>query len=210
MKNKVLGILALIFIFSMLCVFMVSGGYFYLRRNIGASENLVSEVPYTFSEPEEEGILVECGGRQVFFYLNFNDSCLSIVFPPHLDQTAKEVYGYPINHTVRSDDSLLVEAIDELNGIELTQGGESLRYTGVQVTEMLSYMADTIEMEREILTALTQKIAQNGFDRQSFLELIENSETDLTVPECYFWSDYLIALCKNVNFVNSYEICKYA
>ena len=46
------------------------------------------------------------------------------------------------------------------------------------------------------------KIAQNGFSKKDFLYVIENSETNLTVPDCYYWSDSIEAVCKTVVIVN--------
>ncbi len=173
-----------------------------MRRNIGVTENVVSDEPYRFSEPEDKGVLVNCGGRQVFFYLDFTDSRLTVVFPPDGQEKTDPVYGYPVNYAVTAGDALLSAVIDDVDGIELEIDGEPLRYTGVQVTEMLSYMAEPRETERAVLAALFEKIAQNGLDREQFLKWLESAETDLTVPDCYFWSEYLDTLCQNAQFVN--------
>ena len=31
---------------------------------------------------------------------------------------------------------------------------------------------------------------------------IENSETNLTIPDCYYWSDNIQKLCKNLRVIN--------
>jgi len=92
--------------------------------------------------------------------------------------------------------------VDILGGIEMSDGEEVLRYTGVQISDMLSRNADSDAISREIILKLVEKIEKTGFQNEDFLYIIENSNTDLTVPDCYYWPEYISAICGNVQIVN--------
>ena len=192
----------MIFIFSMLCVFMVSGGYFYLRRNIGAAESPVSDVPYTFSEPQNSGILVECSGRKVYLYLDFSNERVTVIFPKILEEDERELYGYSIDYTLMITEPALAGLIDEVGGVDLEWEGEELRYTGVQVTDYLSRRPTPQSAEKTLIAALCERISEIGISKEYLVKMVQNGETDLTVPDCYFWSEWLPSLCQNVNFVD--------
>ena len=74
--------------------------------------------------------------------------------------------------------------------------------TGEQVVDYLTTSSDYYERKRQIIRIIAQKISSTGFSKEDFLYIIENSETSLTVPDCYFWSDYITELCKTVKIIN--------
>ncbi|MGN0492471.1 MAG: hypothetical protein ACI4F7_02395 [Acutalibacteraceae bacterium] len=201
MKRKIFGIIKLIVLCIICCSLFVGGGYFYLRKNFKEAENKVSSVPYSFSAPESKGIMLDICGSLTFLYLDFEEERLTVIVPPEKEYT-DEIFGYPVDFTVTTDYRLVSAIIDYADGIELNLNGETLRYTGVQVYDILSRTVDTSELKRKIITALLEKIGENGIDGEVFGYIIQNTETDLTVPDCYYWEKYIARLCKNGGIIN--------
>lgn len=185
----------------MSCTVFVSSGYLYLRRSFKPAKGDASKIPYTFSAPENKGIMTELCSDLTFFYLDFEDEKLTVIIPPD-SFSSDEIYGYPIDFKIKSDYSLLAAVIDYAGGIELSDGDTVLRYTGVQISDILSRTADISELKRDIINALIAQIAENGIDGEVFKFIIENTETDLTVPDCFNWEQYLEKLCRNGGIIN--------
>lgn len=185
----------------MSCALFVGGGYIYLHRSFKPAKGNASKIPYTFSAPDNKGIMTELCGDPTFLYFNFEDEKLTVIIPPDSDYR-DEIYGYPIDFKVKSDYSLLAAVIDYAGGIELSDGDTVLRYTGVQISDMLSRTADISELKRNIITALIAQIAESGIDEEVFSYIIENTETNLTVPDCFNWAQYMNKLCRNGGIIN--------
>lgn len=183
------------------CSLFVGSGYFYLRQNFKEAENKVSSVPYSFSAPENKGIMLDICDSLTFLYLDFSDERLKIIIPS-VKEYGEEIFGYPIDFTVKTDYRFVSRIIDCADGIELNLEGETLRYTGVQISDILSRTVDTSELKREITTALLNKIGENGLDSEFFDFLVESTDTDITVPDCYYWEKYISKLCKNGGIIN--------
>ena len=96
------------------------------------------------------------------------------------------------------DYTLVAGIVDAVGGIELEYGDEELFYTGVQVENILTSKIIDTDTRAEIIEKILSKIAKNGFFREDFLYLTENSETNLTVPDCYYWQDFISDVCKTV------------
>lgn len=187
-----------------LCVgiIFVGTGYFYLDKKLSPAENKTESVPYVQSAPESVGVNFLMGGRGILAYMNFSERQLSIVFDDKGISTGGILYGYSVDYTVDSNLDLLAGIIDILGGIELENGDEILRYTGVQISDKLSRDANSGELIRQIIFKIAKKIEETGFPNDVFLYIIENSDTDLTMPICYFWAEYIPLLCRNVQIVN--------
>ena len=183
------------------CSLFVGGGYLYLQKSFKETENKVSSVPYSFSAPEDKGIMLDVCGSLTFFYLDFEDERLTVIIPPRTEYE-EEIFGYPIDFTVKTDYGFVASAVDSADGIELNINGETLRFTGVQVADILSRTVDTLELKRQIITALLNKIGENGIDGEFFTFLVESTDTDITVPDCYYWEKYITKLCKNGGIIN--------
>lgn len=179
----------------------VGVGYFYLDSNTKEqTQNEALSVPYAYV-PESAGVLFDISGNKTLFYLDFEEKSVSVVIADGINEEQEELYGYPIDYTIKSDYNLLAGIIDAVGGIELKSGEEQLAFTGVQVVETLTTTPESEELRREIIAKILSKIAIDGFSRQDFLYIIENSETNLTVPACYYWQDYINELCKTVRNV---------
>lgn len=201
MKRKIFGMFKLLILCLICCSLFVGGGYLYLQKNFKETENKVSSVPYSFSAPENRGIMLDVCGSLTFFYLDFEDERLTVIIPPETEYE-EEIFGYPIDFTVKTDYGFVASAVDSADGIELNINGETLRFTGVQVADILSRTVDTSELKRQIITALLKKIGENGIDSEFFTFLVDSTDTDITVPDCYYWGKYITKLCKNGGIIN--------
>lgn len=203
MKAKFLRVLRVIVICIFSCAVFVSSGYFYLKSNIKETEKNESEIPYTSPDPENSGVMLDIAGNKTFMYFDFTDEKLSVMIPDNIiDSSADIIYGYPVNYNIKADYKFVSDIIDFIDGINLTVNNETLRYTGVQVTEMLTHTSDDGEFKRTVLTEIMKKISEYGFKKENFIYIIENSETNLTVPDCYYWCDYMKKICKNGRVIN--------
>ena len=205
MKKKTFGIFKGLFVCFGCGVIFVLTGYLYLSANIGdiPAENKTESVPYAPSQPENAGVLLDIAGSAVFFYLDFETERLPVMV---IDQTADlsqdSYYGYPSHYKITADYSFLAGLIDRIDGIELVIDGEKLRYTGVQTVDLIARTAETYELKKQVISAAFEKIAKTGFSKSDFVYIIENSETNLTVPDCYYWADYLPEMCGGGGVIN--------
>lgn len=187
---------------SLLCLAVfVSVGYFYLESANKPAETKQESVPY-YQIPESRGVMLEIGESRILFYFDFEGEALSVVFAEEFSEDETVIYGYSADYTIETDYSVLEGIIDTLGGVDLTVGEEALNYTGAQVSEILNTTVDKTFLKRDITEKILSSIAQKGISIDDFVFIIENSETALTVPDCYFWAEYMAVLCKNVRFVN--------
>lgn len=187
-----------------LCVgiIFVGLGYFYLDKKLEPADNKTSSVPYTRSLPENTGIKFKMGGKGLLVYMDFEQEQLSLIFDDRDTSVGGMLYGYSVDYIVEGDFDLLAGIIDILGGIELEMENEVLRYTGVQISDLLSIQSGSDTLMREIILKLTEKVKESGFKTEDFVYIIKNSNTNLTVPDCYYWSEYIGGLCENVQMVN--------
>lgn len=183
------------------CALLIGGGYLYLRQSFRPTEGQASEIPYTFSLPDNKGILFDIAGNRAFVYLDFTNGKLSVIIPQaeDFDPTA---YGYSGDFKVNGDMSVLAEIIDCSGGITLTDNGERVRYTGVQISDIMSRSTDSEKMLRTVIPAIMQSVAENGIEDGAFNRIIDKADTDLTVPDCCMWQNYISKLCKNGVIIN--------
>ena len=62
------------------------------------------------------------------------------------------------------------------------------------------YDVNSLEM---IISSLFLKISQQGVGADFFNSIITNSKTDLKLPDCYFWTDNMAEVSKNLIFLNN-------
>ena len=202
MKKKIKTILGTVIICTLCCAVFVGMGYFYLDSKLQDVKQNVQSVPYFSDEPDNVGMMIEIEGQKTFFFLDFYYKGVNVIYDADDLIENGNIMGYQIDHYILADYSLLEGIIDIVGGIELENGSEALRYTGVQITDMLSTSVDYDNLERMVIKKIIKKISENGFQKEDFLYIIENSETTLTVPICYYWSDYMKELCGSLNEVN--------
>lgn len=199
---KIKRILTILIICFVCGIFFVGVGYFYLDSQLEDVKQNVETVPYYIEVPDNVGIVLEIAEQQTFFFLDFNYKSISVIYDAEKYLENDTIMGYQADHYIVGDIELLGGIIDIVGGIELENNGELLRHTGVQITDILTTSTDYDLLERSVIQKIIEKIGENGFQKQDFLYIIENSNTTLTVPICYYWSDYMKDLCGFVNEVN--------
>ncbi len=177
-------------------------GYFYLSAEKETVQNETESVPYYSQQIEPCGVMFDFLGDRTYFYLDFEAEDLSIIYVGENDIENDEIYGYPIDFTVSADYSLLSYIVDAVGGINLQINEETLSFTGVQIAEIMETTAQRSELIRNITEQIILLISKQGFDREHILYIIENSETDLTVPDCYYWSEYIKEVCILPRIIN--------
>jgi len=183
-------------------VIFVGTGYLYLDKELEPAENKVSSVPYSPDVPENAGVMFKIGDKAVLCYLDFEYKSLSVVFDSFETKIGDQLYGYSVDYVVEGNLGLLEGIVDNISGIELATETETFRFTGVQISELVAEKMEEKDFLCEIILKICEKIEKTGFQNTDFLYIIENSETNLTVPDCYYWQDYISALCANVRIVN--------
>lgn len=202
MNAKFKYILKLISICILSGIIFIGSGYLYLNRELETSEKPIESIPYYNPIPENKGIMFDIYGDRTLIYMNFEEETITAVFDYKNTTIGEKLYGYSVDYLVEGDYDLLAGIINMAEGITLNISGENLRYTGVQVIDLLSRTDDNRDLKKIIIEQIFAKLKTTGFSREDFLFLIENSKTTLTVPDCYHWSDYIVDLCKNFKILN--------
>lgn len=191
---------------TVLCVAIFFGAaYAYLDYNLNKvvkdTEQKDYTVPYVRT-PENRGIaLVFPEDSAILVYLDFEDECIRLVDIESFDPACPQYYGYTTDYTVQISYELIEGIVDRVGGIELEYGGQKLRYTGVQVIDLIAY-GHAQEMKRQIVLEIFNKISKNSFSKDDFVYIIQNSESNLSFVDCIDWIDYLKDMSGRVNFVN--------
>lgn len=159
-------------------------------------------VPYEFPHPDNAGILFNFESiSSTLIYLDFEDERIYL-----LDISDKEVspenYGFPVNFTLNATYDTVKTAVDIAGGIDLDEGGSTLRYTGVQVVELLSTTVDTSKLRREIFSAIFNQFSKHGILKEDLIEIFGSSSSGLSVPDYYHWADYLKIMSGRISYVN--------
>ncbi len=183
------------------CALLVGGGYAYLRRSFRPAEGQASKIPYSFSLPDNKGILFDIAGNRAFVYLDFTDEKVSVIIP-QTDNFDPTDFGYSGDFKISGDMSLLAAIIDYSGGITLTDNGEDVRYTGVQIADIMSRSTESEKQLRTIIPAVMKSIAENGLEDEAYNYIIDKADTDLTVPDVLMWRNYISKLCKNGGIIN--------
>lgn len=200
MNSKFKIFLKTFIICSLTFAICVGAGYLYLSKNFKQADNDVENVPYNQTLSENKGILLNCNHESVFFYLDFLDNKIVVSLSPENPQNNK-IYGYSHDYTIESDNTLITNIIDCVGGVELFVEETKLRYTGIQVSELLK-KSNSKELRCDIITKVCEKIELYGIGNEFFSSILNNSKTELKFSECYLWREYLPLLCGNLHFIN--------
>ncbi len=200
LKKSIIVFLKTVFLTSLLLTFFIGIGYFYLSGHITKAQNEVENVPYYDYVPQNTCLLFTVLDNKTLAYLDFENQNLRVCF---VDKDIREnsVYGYKIDYEIKSDLGLVVDIVDILGGIDLDINGETLNYTGTQIKEILERNTQE-SIEQQIIKSIITQVGNNGFAKNDFLLVIENSETNLAVTDYFDWENHIQKLCKNAIFVN--------
>lgn len=191
-------------IFLGACVFFTAS-YFYLYGNLQSVEKAADtkkdDVPYS-EIPENCGLhFLLPAGREVLFFLDFEKE-ISYIINIFENKGSEDNYaGYSFDYGFTVDYTVLSALIDRIGGLDLRCGDETLRLTGIEVCDALCKNSSP-EFSFEVIVSFCDRIAQNGFSGEDFVYLIENTGTELTVPICLYWQDYVKDMFANAVFVN--------
>lgn len=202
MQKKIKYTLTFITVCLLVLLIFIGSGYLYLSYELSPTEANEESVPYYTSIPENAGVMLDICGDRLLIFMDFEKSTMSMIFDESDVSAGEELFGYSVDYIIKGDYDLLAGIVDKVSGVELEIGEEKLRYTGVQITDLLSRTAQRQDLNREITSQIIKKIKENGFQKEDFLYIIENSDTNLTLPDCYQWCDYIKGLCKNAKFIN--------
>lgn len=163
------------------------------------------KVPYYESEAP-----VSCGMLFSFFegqsvYLNFDmehEQTTVLLLANGAQKSEIESAGYEVDAVFLANHDFLATFIDRLGGIEFsTKEDGTLNFTGVQVTAELS-TSNSVELRRNIIKALLNKVKAAGVTAADMLFLIEANETDVSYPQVYLLPETINKALKMVSFIN--------
>ena len=181
---------------SVVCLILFIGaGYFYLRGSFVTAQNENNYVPYYKQIPQNSGLLFEIPEDKTYFYLDFENQNILVAF-------SGENFEYPVDFKVNTDLDFVADFVDSIGGIELVLENKTLRYTGVQVEDLIIADKD-LSLKPQIIKAIFDKISNVGMTKEMFSEIIERCETNLTVPVFYGWLDYIKEVSANVIFIDN-------
>lgn len=198
MKKQIKGILILVGIVTLCCLIMIGSSYLYLEFSLNSAEadGTDSSIPYAAPLPDSAGLLVTLPeGSEYLVYLNFSEDYISIA---NTDNINKDEYDN--FYKIEAEYRFFANMIDRLGGIELYDSGETLRYTGTQILEKIRESSNNKEFVKEVIRKFFYNVTQVGITKEDFVYLIENTKTDLTVPDCYYWPPYIGKIAKNIRF----------
>lgn len=200
MKIKNNRFLKFFFVCIVCCLLFIGTGYYFIDKNLKPAQNQTDNIPYSQKKPENAGVLVTVNAEKMFFYLDFENESIIVSLKPQ-DVADRQIYGYSVDFYVDAESDFIKETVDYLGGIELENEKGDFRYTGAQVTSILSETAD-FELRKKVICEIFEKISEQGVEVGFFVKIIENSKTDLTLPECYFWAENFAKLSKNLRIID--------
>ncbi len=186
------------FVISGWCLVLFIGlGYYYIKSHDIRVENEVESVPYYTQTPDSKGVLFKFSKGSVYTYLDFDLSTVTVILNPE----SVDDMGYTTDYTVNANYSLIAYMCDYFDGINLTLNAETLRYTGNQVVELIINDTST-ELRIKVIDAIFQKINEEGIGVDFLNSIVTKSETNLKIPDCYFWAEFMDDISKNIKFLS--------
>ncbi len=175
--------------------------YYNFNKSIAEADQKDYTVPYE-RVPENCGIaFVFPNNSAVLVYLDFDNLSIKLFDIENFDSTRPEYNGYNADYTVHTNYEIIEGIIDRIGGANLDYGGEKLRYTGVQVIDLISRGCDS-DLKRQLILEIFEQISKNNFSKDDFVYIIENSESDLSVIDCIYWLDYIKEMSGRISFIN--------
>ena len=194
MKSKVKRFLKISIFLICFELLIFGSGYLYLDARLKKSmvNESVESVPYYTQVPEDKTVLMTVCQDKILLNLNFEEETINITF------LEAENRSYTADYEVICNYEMIGYLVDVAGGIEL----DGLRYTGVQITEMLEYNPQDINLKKSITQKIIKGISNNGFTKENLLYVIDNSETNLKFNLCFDWVDWIPELCRMPRFVD--------
>ena len=163
--------------------------------------DIIYEPPIDYPEDTTVMFTFE-DGFSLCLKLEFKKGFISALILENATEKAFEGFGFYTNEKVNFSYKSLMDFIDTIDGINLDIFGEEMRYTGVQVCNIIAVNKGHIETKVKILKAIFNKIHKIGFSSDALYCIMNNTDNTLSVPDCYGWTDYLGDMCNRYNIVN--------
>lgn len=163
------------------------------------------DVPYEpqTDYPQDTTLFFELeDGSSFCLRLRFKDSVIDAIVLQEGQKEAFERYGFYADETFFCSYSFIMDFVDTIDGITLDIFGNEMRYTGVQVCNILAVNKNDTATKVKVLKAIFNKIHKIGFSSEILYSIMNNTENTLSVPDCYGWTDFLGEMCNCYNFVN--------
>lgn len=153
-------------------------------------------------ERESAGFLFKFPFGSVFLNFNFSDSNTGVLFMTPEDSDKKtEECGYTVFKQIFADYDFLANFIDRYGGLEIEENSETLRYTGVQISQKLQQNAEE-SFKKQVTEKLLGSIASKGFSKSDLAFLIEKTQSSLSFPEGYALLELIPKAAKDIYFIN--------
>ena len=172
-------------------IFTLSG-YLFLDHSSkvsSATDRTLTNIPYS-SAPSNSAVIVSFKEKTILFMLDFSHNKL-------LALTQADEHEYYLEKEpfyMALDEYTLSRFINRIGGIETMQNGVKTRLTGIQTVKLLN---NNSQNKTEILSCVLDTVSKTGLTLHDLVFLIENSDTDLTVPDCFDWPERLKGLFQN-------------
>ncbi|MBO4468064.1 MAG: hypothetical protein J5766_02055 [Clostridia bacterium] len=171
-------------------------GYFTAKNGIAKYIDVrdnKTDVPYVDGSPENFGIRLNLPKKEGFyFYLDFQNR--EIVVSPieanGADNERSEKYNVDLSY------DLFGEMIDKAGGIDVTDGDEDIRITGVTAADLLKEDPENAKM---VMPAFVSAICSKGLSQSDLLYILDNCEnSDVSLVDLFPYKDILAEMLENV------------
>ena len=174
--------------------------YYNLNKKILSADEKNFETEYRYL-PESEGIgFLLPDSSAILVYLNFKENCINVVNIDLYDQNCDLYYGYTMDYTVEVDEQLISGIVDRVGGVNVSTGGQTYRYTGAQVEELIKTVPNG-SVKSQIISEIFKQISKNGFTRENFVYILQNAKTNLSILDCINWLGFIDQIRENIVFV---------
>ena len=175
--------------------------YYNINKKILSADEKDFETEYQYL-PDSEGIgFLLPDSSAILVYLNFKENCINVVNIDVYDQKCDLYYGYTMDYIVEVDEQLIGGIVDRVGGVNVSVGGQTYRYTGSQVDELMKTVSSD-SVKSQIISEIFKQISKNGFTRENFVYILQNAETNLTIIDCINWLGFIDKIKENIVFMD--------
>ena len=191
---------------SIMCTALFFGAaYGYLNYNLNkgilSTDQKNNDTQYKHV-PESKGIgFLLPDSSAVLVYLNFKENCINVVNIGVYDKNNNLYYGYTMDYTVEVDERIIGGMVDSVGGVNIRTDGQTYRYTGVQVKELIKDTTDG-SVKSQIIAEIFKSVSKNGISKENFVYILQNAKTDLSILDCIYWLDYIDQIRENIIFID--------
>lgn len=189
-----------------MCLALFFGvAYAYLSYNFNKATADADQKDYTVPYerlPQNCGIaFVYPDSSATLMYLDFENICIRLLAIPQFIGEQELYHGYTADYTVQTSYELIEGIVDRIGGVNISYSDETMRYTGIQVIDLISEGCDD-ELKNQLLAEIFKQISKNNFSKDDFVYIIENSESNLSIIECIYWCEYIKDMSGRISFIN--------